>query len=224
MKEGTCTYFINGVDYGICVEFERPKTQERREQVRAEIAALEAREALQNKQYTVVTSDESEEPVEEPIEPKPAKSLGLYPAVSLTTGQHVLCNFGDNRWFCPPQTERKFRAIAEAGYLDDEFKKNVMRWIKKRGVTAGTYYRPLNKQPLRPLYGADKISRPATPLSSCESDYEDDDEYDSSDVAEEESDDEGLCSLCYSEPGNVTLEPCGHAGFGAACARIIDLW
>lgn len=33
-----------------------------------------------------------------------------------------------------------------------------------------------------------------------------------------------LCTLCFSEPKQITLLPCQHAGFGKGCAKILDLW
>jgi hypothetical protein len=146
------------------------------------------------------------------------KSLGLYPAISLTANQHVRVNFGNEPWMCaPPVSHNDYRPISEAGHLDEYFKSKVMYWVRKRGkVTYGKAFRPTHTEPLRPCYGADEIPEYQLQLT----DFEDDEEY----SGKAFSVDRGICTICYSEPSDTTLMPCQHGEIGSKCCMLINKW
>lgn len=154
---------------------------------------------------------------------KSAKGLGLYPAISLTTHQQALVNFGERAWIYPPPTTSKFRGLNEAGIIDADFNKRVMRWVRKRGITShGKSYLPMNKAPLRPRFGADDVFSGSSPQS-----VQDSTDSDCTEGHEEEEDydwDGPLCTICFSEPKNTMLMPCKHDGIGGRCAKALVLW
>lgn len=245
LDSGFCSYYINGCDLGLTVEFEHPnKTKHRRKKTTSQTSTVASTPSSRSSvtesiatsttttttyQSTVQSTTTGDSPNMSNSSPhtdkrkKPAKGLGLYPAISLTTHQQALVNFGERSWMYPPPTTSKFRGMSEAGALDAEFNKRVMRWVKKRGVTSqGKSYQPMNKAPLRPRVGADDIVKGSSPLSNQESvDSEDTDELDE----EEDYDWDGpLCTICFSEPKNTILLPCKHDGIGGRCAKVLTLW
>ncbi|ORZ21431.1 hypothetical protein BCR42DRAFT_448276 [Absidia repens] len=81
-----------------------------------------------------------------------AKGLGLYPAVSLTTHQHILINLGDRPWIYPPPISVRYRGISEAGRLDSDYRRRVLRWVNQRGYRIRKLHLAENHSPIRPHY------------------------------------------------------------------------
>lgn len=249
LDNGFCSYYINGCDLGLTVEFEHPnrkkhhihhshqqhrkssETSSRSSNLSESTATTSTLHSISNSSpKTTISSSSPTTSTSSPrlIEStskinnnkKPAKGLGLYPAISLTTHQQALVNFGEKAWMYPPPTTAKFKGINEAGALDGNFEKRVMRWVKKRGVTShGKSYQPMNKPPLRPRVGADEVLQ-----------QEDSPDTDSTTELEEEEEEEDydwdgpLCTICFSEPKNTILMPCKHDGIGGRCAKVLTLW
>ncbi|KAI8972488.1 hypothetical protein BDB01DRAFT_839341 [Pilobolus umbonatus] len=128
---------------------------------------------------------------------------GLYPAISLSTHQQVVVNFGEKSWFCPPPITDSFRSMHEAGKLDDLYKKRVKRWLQLRGCTnKGRFFKRDEVRPYRP---GDK--------GELSDDEDENLEWDGP-----------LCTLCFSEPKNARLMPCNHDEIGMHCARLLFRW
>ncbi|ORX43034.1 hypothetical protein DM01DRAFT_1411716 [Hesseltinella vesiculosa] len=153
---------------------------------------------------------------------KPAKGLGLYPAVSLTTHQHIIINLGDQPWLYPPPVTCRYRGISEAGHLDSDYRRRVLRWVNQRGYRIRKLTLAENYKPIRPR------SRP----SHCNSSLADDDSSstpvsgsssNSTDSLVEYDWDGPLCTICFSEPKNSILLPCHHGGIGERCAKVLDM-
>ncbi|CAO3613098.1 unnamed protein product [Cunninghamella blakesleeana] len=169
-------------------------------------------------------------------EVKSAKGLGLYPAVSLTTHQHILINLGDRPWIYPPPISCRYRGICEAGELDDKYKKRVSKWVSQRGYRMRKSHLAENNTPIRPKLNKsltsnntiqinvnryhdqetkDDLYLTASPLS-CTSTT-------SSNTSIEYDWDGPMCTICFSEPKNIILLPCHHGGIGEKCAKVLDL-
>lgn len=231
LDNGFCSYYINGCDLGLTVEFEHPNRKSRpHKKTSSSPSTPSSQSSASGSTASTRTSVQSIVTAESPVtsphterKKKPAKGLGLYPAISLTTHQQALVNFGERAWMYPPPTTARFRGLNEAGALDSDFNKRVMRWVKKRGITShGKSYQPMNKPPLRPRVGADDIVDGSSPQSLQEST-----DSDCTDQHEEEEDydwDGPLCTICFSEPKNTMLMPCKHDGIGGRCAKALTLW
>jgi hypothetical protein len=246
LDNGFCSYYINGCDLGLTVEFEHPNRKPSHLQHRHSADTSSRSSGLSESTATTstlhsITTDSPKttissssptltSPTTSPHiqdvssthakKKRAAKGLGLYPAISLTTHQQALVNFGERPWMYPPPTAVKFRGLNEAGALDGKFNKRVMRWVRKRGVTShGKSYQPTNKPPLRPRVGADDVQQ----QQSSESDS-------TTEVDDEEEEEEGfdwdgpLCTICFSEPKDTMLMPCKHDGIGGRCAKALTLW
>ncbi|KAI9255101.1 hypothetical protein BDA99DRAFT_467298 [Phascolomyces articulosus] len=157
LDNGLCTFFINGCDLGLTVEFEHPARQINQQQEDEGMATGSSSHSpmlpppppsfhasnqhynekasttshyhsstmsssKSNKKKKTTTTQQQQESV----------SLGLYPAVSLTTHQHILLNFGDRPWMYPPPVSVKYKGISEAGKLEDHFKSRVIKYAQKR--------------------------------------------------------------------------------------------
>jgi hypothetical protein len=190
LDNGFCSYYINGRDLGLTVEFEHPNRL--------------------NKEEEESDSDSKYESAQSSIPSPPQKKmtgLGLYPAISLTTYQQALVNFGEKGWMYDPPTSTSFKGICEAGALDPTFSRRVMRWVQKRGVTS-------YKLPLRPKMGAEECQDQDDLSASPKSDAsDDDDDWDGP-----------LCTICFSEPKDTILMPCRHDGIGGRCAKLLTMW
>ncbi|KAI8365368.1 uncharacterized protein BYT42DRAFT_649271 [Radiomyces spectabilis] len=219
LDNGLCSYFINGEEIGLTVDFENPQ--------------------YTHGKASSITETTDQIPVAPPPPPPPSspsqqqpsssdidtlstsdppasatKPLGLYPAISLTTHQHLLLNFGDHPWLYPPPITAHYRGIAEAGRLDTAYKRRVIRWAYKRGLKTPNSF---NKPPLRPkpAHGDDHHDDAETPTSDLSDETEDSriSDYDW---------DGPLCTICFSEPKDVILMPCQHGGLGQQCAEILE--
>jgi hypothetical protein len=243
LDNGFCSYYINGCDLGLTVEFEHPnrKSSHHRRSTDASSRSSDLSESTTttstlhsittdspkttfSSSSPILTSSSASPHIHDasPTQTKKkrtAKGLGLYPAISLTTHQQALVNFGERPWMYLPPTAAKFRGLNEAGILDGDFNKRVMRWVRKRGVTShGKSYQPMNKPPLRPRIGADDVQRQQSPESDSTTEVEDEEE-------EEDFDWDGpLCTICFSEPKDTILLPCKHDGIGGRCAKALTLW
>ncbi|KAI8368989.1 hypothetical protein BD560DRAFT_330363 [Blakeslea trispora] len=225
LDNGFCSYYINGCDLGLTVEFEHPnrKSYRKSSEMSSRSSVITTESSVQS-----VTCSPDKTPLshvspphttslpEDTKKKKPVKGLGLYPAISLTTHQQALVNFGERPWMYPPPTKAKFRGLNEAGILDHDFKRRVMRWVKKRGVTShGKSYQPMNKPPLRPRVGADEVVQHLSDSDSTDKEEEKEQDYDW---------DGPLCTICFSEPKDTILMPCKHDGIGGRCAKALSLW
>ncbi|KAJ8660635.1 hypothetical protein O0I10_003683 [Lichtheimia ornata] len=169
LDNGLCTYFINGCDLGLTVEFEHPSSRHHR---------------FAGKSI----------------------GLGLYPAVSLTTHQHILLNFGDRPWMYPPPVSVKYKGVSEAGRLDDGYKNRILTHVHKKHqrTSAG--------------------GRSTDALLMSNTEHDDHQVMANSSSDDEEYDWDGpLCTICFSEPKNVVLLPCKHTGWGQRCADALDM-
>ncbi|KAI8097514.1 uncharacterized protein BX664DRAFT_259281 [Halteromyces radiatus] len=181
-----------------------------------------------------------------PLQTGSAKGLGLYPAISLTTHQHVLLNLGDRPWIYPPPVTCRYHGISEAGRLDRDYRRRVIRWVNQRGYRIRKLHLADNHSPIRPHFksssnggggsgdgnggnsygggiggassnsGTDDYSS-SSPLSLTSSTT-------SNDSLVEYDWDGPLCTICFSEPKNVILLPCQHGGIGQNCAKLLDMW
>jgi hypothetical protein len=248
LDNGFCSYYINGCDLGLTVEFEHPNRQKSHHKSKRTTSSQNStttsttsspRSSFSESITSTTTTGQSIAMTESPIisssspqmdkqqkKKKPAKGLGLYPAISLTTHQQALVNFGERPWMYPPPTTARYRGLNEAGALDNEFEKRVMRWVKKRGITShGKSYQPMNKPPLRPRVGADEIVKNGGSSPQSSQDSTTDSDRDEQEEEEEDYDWDGpLCTICFSEPKNTMLMPCKHAGIGGRCAKALTLW
>ncbi|GAA5810953.1 hypothetical protein MFLAVUS_004381 [Mucor flavus] len=228
LDNGFCSYYINGRDLGVTVEFEHPNRKNRHQKkTSSATASPRSSESIASTTTTMQSRSTADSPnISSPQlerKRKPAKGLGLYPAISLTTHQQALVNFGERAWMYPPPTTSKFRGLNEAGVLDGDFNKRVMRWVRKRGITShGKSYQPMNKPPLRPRFGADEVGQGSSPQSLQDS--TDSDCTEGHEEEEEDYDWDGpLCTICFSEPKNTMLMPCKHDGIGGRCAKALAL-
>ncbi|KAI8150032.1 hypothetical protein BJV82DRAFT_528754 [Fennellomyces sp. T-0311] len=202
LDNGLCTFFINGCDLGLTVEFEHPARQQRA----STISQDEDTTASPILPPTPFNSNAETRPSSSTSskrsKKKPSKSvsLGLYPAVSLTTHQHVLLNFGDRPWMYPPPVSVKYKGISEAGKLDEHYKNRVIKYVQKR--------KPRCKSQST-TGSAMQIPEADTISNSSGSSYD----WDGP-----------LCTICFSEPKNVVLLPCRHTGWGERCADALDMW
>lgn len=171
LDNGLCTYFINGCDLGLTVEFEHPSSRHHR---------------FAGKSI----------------------GLGLYPAVSLTTHQHILLNFGDRPWMYPPPVSVKYKGVSEAGRLDDGYKNRILTHVHKKHRRTSAGGRSTDVL----LMSNNEQNQDGQVMASSSSD---DEEYDW---------DGPLCTICFSEPKDVILLPCKHTGWGQRCADALDMW
>ena len=202
LDNGLCTFFINGCDLGLTVEFEHPAREQRAAPSQDEDTMgspiLPPTPFNSNAEARPASSRSSSRRSKR--KPSKSVSLGLYPAVSLTTHQHVLLNFGDRPWMYPPPVSVKYKGISEAGKLDEHFKSRVIKYVQKR--------KPRCKSQSTT---ASAVQTPETDTlsNSSSSSYE----WDGP-----------LCTICFSEPKNVVLLPCRHTGWGQRCADALDMW
>ncbi|KAI8372067.1 hypothetical protein EDC96DRAFT_477717 [Choanephora cucurbitarum] len=232
LDNGFCSYYINGCDLGLTVEFEHPnrKSYRKSSEISSQSSVISTTEssvqsvtsspknAMSSPTSPIATTAATTPlpPTEDTKKKKPVKGLGLYPAISLTTHQQALVNFGERPWIYPPPTKAKFKGLCEAGILDNDFKRRVMRWVKKRGITShGKSYQPMNRPPLRPKVGADEVIHLSSDSDSTDKEEEKDQDYDW---------DGPLCTICFSEPKDTMLMPCKHDGIGGRCAKALSLW
>ncbi|CAO3588152.1 unnamed protein product [Absidia cylindrospora] len=166
-----------------------------------------------------------------------AKGLGLYPAVSLTTHQHILINLGDRPWIYPPPISVRYRGISEAGRLDSDYRRRVLRWVNQRGYRIRKLHLAENHSPIRPhshtCGGASTSSDGGVKRASTNGCCSNDDYSSASPVSltsttstdslVEYDWDGPLCTICFSEPKNIILLPCQHGGIGQNCAKLLDM-
>lgn len=200
IDNGLCTFFINGCDLGLTVEFDHPARTERR-----------------------------------------GTGLGLFPAVSLTTHQHVLLNLGDRPWMFPPPVRVKYKGICQANTMTEEYRSQVRKHVKMRAKK----YKNKDKSHQHPhqcrkrctsstaaaAYSSSSSSSSSsstsatTTTSSSTSSAADAGSCKSCTSSESEYDWDGpLCTICFSEPKDVILVPCLHTGWGQNCARELEHW
>lgn len=186
LDNGICTFFINGKDYGLTVEFDQPRKQ-----------AYETNQARRQKY------GKNGQPI------KDVEGLGLYPAISLTSHQHVTINFGHQPWMCPPPLpENDYLPMNACQTMAPELKRNILKLTRLRG-------RKCAKVPLSSL------GRKAAAISGRTAWLDSDSD---SDISASDDKEQIFCTICYSEPHCIQLEPCGHGGLCKTCAKIINTW
>ncbi|KAI9303389.1 hypothetical protein BJ944DRAFT_289435 [Cunninghamella echinulata] len=183
-----------------------------------------------------INSNDQSKQQQQTSEVKSAKGLGLYPAVSLTTHQHIIMNLGDRPWIYPPPIPCRYRGICEAGQLDDKYKKRVSKWVSHREYRMRKSNLADNNTPIRPKLNSNHSSNnihivinnnnncnnsedqilSSSPLSSTSSTT-------SSSSLIEYDWDGPMCTICFSESKNVILLPCRHGGIGQNCAKALDM-
>lgn len=187
LDNGICTFFINGKDYGLTVEFDQPRKQ-----------VYETNKARKQKY------------AQDGRLIKDVEGLGLYPAISLTSHQHIIINFGNQPWMCPPSSllVDEFLPMAACEPMSPELKHNILKLTRLRG-------RKCARVPMSSL------GRQAAEISGrtwLDSDSESD-TLSSSDEKEQV-----FCTICYSEPHCIQLQPCGHDGLCKTCAKMLSTW
>jgi len=185
LDNGICTFFINGKDYGLTVEFDQPRKQ-----------VYETNKARKQKY------------AQDGRLIKDVEGLGLYPAISLTSHQHIIINFGNQPWMCPPSSllVDEFLPMAACEPMSPELKHNILKLTRLRG-------RKCARVPMSSL------GRQAAEISGrtwLDSDSESD-TLSSSDEKEQV-----FCTICYSEPHCIQLQPCGHDGLCKTCAKMLS--
>jgi hypothetical protein len=132
---------------------------------------------------------------------------GLFPAFSLTTHQHILINFGDLPWMYLPDylsSHQDWKGINQADSMDSAFRQQVQ--------CGGMIRSPLDKDGMA---GAE-IGHAAKSSTSGHGDEDDDHINDDWDGP--------LCTMCFNEPKDTSLIPCGHGSWGAACTKVLVSW
>ncbi|ORX49891.1 SPRY-domain-containing protein [Hesseltinella vesiculosa] len=134
---------------------------------------------------------------------------GLYPAFSLTTHQHILINFGDRPWMYEPdlplpspgQSAHWHGVHLAPGLnghhgLETQLQQRVLQWSAQR--------------PYCDIQGSHLSTTPSLrPALTTQ-------------LSQELDWDGPLCTMCFTEPKNTVLIPCGHGGWGASCAKLLD--
>jgi hypothetical protein len=129
---------------------------------------------------------------------------GLFPAFSLTTHQHILINFGDQPWMYLPDhllSHQDWKGINQADSMDSAFRQQVQ--------CGGMIRSPLDKEGMAEIGHA---------KSSTGGHGDDDDDHINDDW------DGPLCIMCFNEPKDTSLIPCGHGSWGAACTKVLVSW
>ncbi|KAM3585963.1 hypothetical protein VKS41_002497 [Umbelopsis sp. WA50703] len=184
LDNGLCTFFINGRDYGLTVEFDQPRKQ-----------VYETNLARREKYF------------KDGHQVRDVDVLGLYPAISLTSHQHVIINFGNQAWmYPPPLSHGDFKAMKDCEAMSSDLRRNIVKLTSLRG-------RKLTRVPLSSL------ARKAAELSGREVWLDSDSD---SDTVSSEDREQVFCTICYAEPHCIQLQPCGHGGLCRTCAKIID--
>lgn len=187
LDNGLCTFFINGKDYGLTVEFDQPRKQVRETNLARQEKYLKDGHRLRD-----------------------VEVLGLFPAISLTSHQHVIINFGNQAWMYPPPLSHDgFKAMKDCEAMTADLRRNIVKLTGLRG-------RKLTRVPLSSL------ARKAAELSGKEAWLDSDSDSDTLNSSEDR--DQFYCTICYSEPHCIQLQPCGHGGLCRTCAKIIDTW
>ncbi|KAG2182901.1 hypothetical protein INT44_005882 [Umbelopsis vinacea] len=185
LDNGLCTFFINGKDYGLTVEFDQPRKQ-----------AFETNKARRQKYGKTGQTV------------KDVEGLGLYPAISLTSHQHVIVNFGQSPWMYPPSLpEGGFQPMNACETMPEELKRNILKLTRLRG-------RKCTRVPISSL------GRKAAELSGRAAWLDSD--SDTETMSSNEEKEQTFCTICYSEPHCIQLQPCGHDGFCITCAKILS--
>ncbi|KAI8343143.1 hypothetical protein BC941DRAFT_87839 [Chlamydoabsidia padenii] len=282
LDNGLCSYFINGKDLGLTIEFENPTKQAAKANAEAAAASVENTESPSTtaSSPTSTTSSSSLDQPSSPLDPpshrsgqqrhyrhhhhyhnyrqipsqevgtssstetfktaqsspereappRSAKGLGLYPAVSLTTHQHVLINLGDRPWIYPPPITARYRGISEAGRLDSDYRRRVLRWVNQRGYRIRKLHLADHHSTIRPHKSAhgEPTGTGCCYYNSSNDDYSSESPVsitstDSTDSLVEYDWDGPLCTICFSEPKNVIILPCQHGGIGQNCAKLLDM-
>ncbi|KAI9498986.1 hypothetical protein BDB00DRAFT_924775 [Zychaea mexicana] len=269
LDNGLCTFFINGCDLGLTVEFEHPARQHCVSED-DDVEGISASPMLppppfnssdnnnnnnnnsgnsnfQNEAARASTSSSSRKSKSRSSNSNDNKSvsLGLYPAVSLTTHQHVLLNFGDRPWMYPPPVSVKYKGISEAGKLDEHFKNRVLHYVQKRSkprcksqatsittttttttTSASVSHRQQQQQQQQPHTLQQQKHQHQEGVGggkrATAGVVVDVDAVSNSSSSSYEWDGP-LCTICFSEPKNVMLLPCRHTGWGGRCADALDM-
>ncbi|CAO3624027.1 unnamed protein product [Cunninghamella blakesleeana] len=141
---------------------------------------------------------------------------GLYPAFSLTTHQHVILNFGDQPWIyepdlsniinsSSPQTivhKNQWNGFNNACIMSNELRNQINHWqIHHRH----SKYFNMNAS----NHIENKTSNET--LSSNVNDPIEEDDWDGP-----------LCTMCFNEPKNTKVLPCGHGIWGSTCTKMLE--
>ncbi|KAI8074589.1 hypothetical protein BC940DRAFT_315194 [Gongronella butleri] len=157
---------------------------------------------------------------------------GLYPSFSLTTHQHIKINFGRDPWWHPPQlpANEQWHGIHDAAnQLSGDLLARIVTWSAQRpyrdvyepGAAIGTTDMDVDMdvdEDNHALAGLTRVHvHDALPDASRTSSIK---AYNAQDLDW----DGPLCTMCFTEPKMASLIPCGHGGWGAACAKLLDSW
>ncbi|KAL0078461.1 hypothetical protein J3Q64DRAFT_1683397 [Phycomyces blakesleeanus] len=229
LDNGLCSFFINGRDIGLTIEFERPNWPTENDasvtsnNLLLEIpqnssVTLSSGRSFKSRAFRSVPQPKSPSP-----QPKTVKCLGLYPAISMTTHQHALLNFGDRPWMFPPPLRAKFKGMNDAGMPDKIFRRRVNGYIKRNqsALMSRSLYRPPTPDLQQKGDVHDKFLPENVSSSSISSS-----DLDSENAENQESEDDWdgpLCTICFSEPKNILFMPCRHGGVGKECAKFLEI-
>ncbi|CAO3595774.1 unnamed protein product [Absidia cylindrospora] len=150
---------------------------------------------------------------------------GLFPAFSLTTHQHILVNFGDRPWMYLPDNlisatmnsrHEEWKGINQADALTATFCQQL-----KNGRTH-SHTATLDDD------DATMVTTDTTATTLCSSQSQSslvlskNNAHDNNDLMNDDDWDGPLCTMCFNEPKDTNLIPCGHGSWGATCTKILE--
>ncbi|KAI9018025.1 hypothetical protein CLU79DRAFT_837236 [Phycomyces nitens] len=230
LDNGLCSFFINGRDIGLTIEFERPNwptdtdSPVTSNNVLVDLpqnnsVSLNSGRPCKSRAFRSLSELKTSSP-----QPKTVKCLGLYPAISMTTHQHALLNFGDRPWMFPPPLRTKFKGMNDSGRPDKAFRRRVNGYIKRNqgALMSRSLYRPPTPDLQQKSGGLNRCLPENISSSSLSSS-----DLDNENIENQESEDDWdgpLCTICFSEPKNILFMPCRHGGVGKECAKFLEIW
>ncbi|KAI7866175.1 hypothetical protein BDF14DRAFT_1969545 [Spinellus fusiger] len=234
LDNGLCSFYINGLDIGLTIEFDSPNTSRRHKESTSR--SSRSRDGGQDGTSSLSSFTSSVSSITSslitPLPPLPytedlpsptqvTKSLGLFPAISMTTHQHALLNFGDRPWMFPPPLEIKFKAMKDAGTLDRIFHQRIKKHIRRNQtlLMSRSLYRPPTPE-CQKTFLDDFFSTSSKSVSNTLSDT-DTDSFGTKGEGEGDEEEAYLCAICFDEPKNILLMPCHHGGLGEECSKVI---
>ncbi|ORZ07617.1 hypothetical protein BCR42DRAFT_425870 [Absidia repens] len=200
MDQGICSFYVNGKDLGSTVAFEH------------------ASSSSSNK-------DDDHNGME-----------GLFPAFSLTTHQHILVNFGDRPWMYLPD-KLIVASSSTAGTMNS--RNEEWKGINQADSMTATFRQQLKNgkshshaATLDDLNDDDAtmVTTDTTTTTLCSSQSQSslalskNNAHDNNDLMNDDDWDGPLCTMCFNEPKDTNLIPCGHGSWGATCTKILESW
>lgn len=145
---------------------------------------------------------------------------GLYPAFSLTTHQHIILNFGDQPWIYEPDLSNivnsssssqtaihppQWNGFNKSSIMSDEFRNQINHWLTHRHIRYFKMDMDINNHIENDTNNQN--------ISSSVNDSKEEDDWDGP-----------LCTMCFNEPKNTKVLPCGHGIWGSTCTKMLEYW